>query len=109
LAYNGIVGFETSLGLGLKYLVEPGILTLAQLIEKMSVNPSNILGISKGSLSVGKAADVIIFDPNSDWTVNIEELHSKSKNSPYDGWTLCGKPEYVIVNGDIVINQGVLL
>lgn len=109
LANNGIVGFETSLGLGLKYLVEPGVLTLSQLIEKMAVNPSAILGISKGSLSEGKIADVIIFDPKKDWTVDISQLHSKSKNSPYDGWTICGKPEYVIVNGEIIINQGILL
>lgn len=109
IANNGIVGFETSLGLGLKYLVEPGVLTLSQLIEKMAVNPSRILGISKGSLSEGKIADVIIFDPGKDWTVDITELHSKSKNSPFDGFVLCGKPEYVIVNGEIIINQGILL
>ena len=109
LAYNGIIGLETSLGLSLKYLVKTGVLTITELIEKMSVNPSKILGISKGSLAEGKIADVIIFDPEKEWTVDINKLHSKSKNSPYDGWTLCGKPEYVIVNGEIVINQGILL
>lgn len=109
LAYNGIVGFETSLGLGLKYLVEPGVLTINELIEKMSVNPARILGLNKGNLSVNNAADVIIFDPSKDWTVDISKFESKSKNSPYDGYVLCGKPEYVIVNGDIVVNQGVLL
>lgn len=109
MAKNGIVGFETSLGLGLKYLVETGVLTINELIEKMAVNPSGILGISKGTLSEGKIADVIIFDPNKEWTVDILELHSKSKNSPYNGFKLLGKPEYVIVNGEIVINQGVLL
>lgn len=109
LAYNGIIGLETSLGLSLKYLVKTGVLTITELIEKMSVNPSKILGISKGSLAEGKIADVIIFDPEKEWTVDINKLHSKSKNSPYDGWTLCGKPEYVIVNGEIIINQGILL
>lgn len=106
LAKNGIVGFETSLGLGLKYLVGGGVLTLSELIRKMAANPSDILGISKGTLGEGKAADVIIFDPEKEWTVDINKLRSKSKNSPYDGWTLCGKPEYVIVGGDIIINQG---
>lgn len=106
LASNGIVGFETSLGLGLKYLVKEGVLTLEELIMKMAVNPSDILGISKGTLGEGKAADVIIFDPDKEWTVDIEQFQSKGKNSPYDGWTLCGKPEYVIVDGKIVINQG---
>ncbi len=109
MAKNGIVGFETSLGLGLQYLVKTGVLTINELIEKMAVNPSRILGISKGTLSEGKIADIIIFDPEKEWTVDINELHSKSKNSPYDGFKLVGKPEYVIVNGEIVINQGILL
>lgn len=109
LAYNGIVGFETSLGLGLEYLVKPGVLTINQLIEKMSVNPSGILGLNKGTLSVNKAADITIFDPQKEWTVDISKFESKSKNSPYDGFKLCGKPEYVIVGGDIVVNQGELM
>ncbi|MBQ3463143.1 MAG: dihydroorotase [Clostridia bacterium] len=108
-ALNGIVGFETSLGLGLKYLVKEGVLTLNELIEKMAVNPSRILGLNKGNLKVGNAADITIFDPEKEWTVDINKLHSKSKNSPYDGFVLCGKPEYVIVGGDIKVNQGVLL
>lgn len=109
LALNGIVGFETSLGLGLKYLVEPGVLTINELIEKMAVNPSRILGLNKGNMKIGNAADITIFDPNKEWTVDITKLHSKSKNSPYDGFKLLGKPEYVVVGGKIVVNQGVLL
>ena len=108
-ALNGIVGFETSLGLGLKYLVNEGVLTINELIEKMAVNPSRILGLNKGNLKIGNAADITIFDPEKEWTVDISKLHSKSKNSPYDGFVLCGKPEYVIVGGDIKVNQGVLL
>ena len=109
LALNGIVGFETSLGLGLKYLVETGVLTINELIEKMAVNPSRILGLNKGNMKIGNAADITIFDPNKEWTVDITKLHSKSKNSPYDGFKLLGKPEYVIVGGKIAVNQGVLL
>ncbi len=109
LAMNGIVGFETSLGLGIKYLVKPGILTMSQLIEKMSVNPSRILGLNKGNLAEGKAADITIFDPEKEWTVDISKFKSKSKNSPYNGFVLYGKPEYVIVGGDIVVNQGELM
>lgn len=109
LAKNGIVGFETSLGLGLRYLVKSGVLTLNELIEKMAVNPSRILGLNKGNLKVGNAADITIFDPEKEWTVDITKLHSKSKNSPYDGFKLLGKPEYVIVGGDIKVNQGILL
>lgn len=108
-AKNGIVGLETSLGLGIKYLVKEGVLTMSELIEKMSLNPSRILGISKGTLSEGHAADIVIFDPDKPWTVDINALHSKGKNSPYDGFELFGKPEYVIVGGEIVINQGEIM
>ena len=105
LAKNGIVGLETSLGLGIKCLVNEGVLTMGELIEKMAVNPAHILGIAKGSLAVGQAADVIIFDPGTEWTVDIKKLLSKGKNSPYDGFELYGKPEYVLVGGEIIINQ----
>jgi dihydroorotase len=108
-AKNGIVGLETSLGLGIKNLVKEGVLTLSQLIEKMSLNPSKILGISKGTLSRGRAADIVIFNPDKPWTVDVTKLHSKGKNSPYDGFELYGKPEYVIVNGEVIINQGELM
>ncbi len=108
-AKNGIVGLETSLGLGIRELVNEGYLTMSRLIEKMSKNPSEVLGIAKGTLSVGRGADVVIFDPNEKWTVDINKLHSKSKNSPFDGFELYGKPEYVIVNGNIVINSGELM
>ena len=81
----------------------------SELIEKMSLNPSRILGISKGTLSAGHSADIVIFDPEKEWTVDVNEFHSKSKNSPYDGFKLYGKPEYVIVGGKIVINQGELM
>ena len=104
-AKNGIVGLETSLGLGIKCLVNEGVLTMSQLIEKMSVNPARILGIAKGSLAVGQTADITIFDPDKPWTVDITKLHSKGKNSPYDGFELFGKPEYVIVNGEVIVNQ----
>ncbi len=109
IAKNGIVGLETSLGLGIKHLVKEGYLTMSELIEKMSKNPSDILGIAKGSLSVGRSADVVIFDPDSKWTVDADKLHSKSKNSPFDSFELYGKPEYVIVNGDVIINRGELM
>lgn len=108
-AKNGIIGLETSLGLGIKYLVNEGVLTMSELIEKMSVNPSKILGISKGDLSVGHSADIIIFDEKAPWTVDARKLHSKGKNTPFDGFELFGKPEYVIVNGEIIINQGELM
>ena len=108
-AKNGIIGLETSLGLAIKHLVKEGVLTMSELIEKMSVNPSKILGIARGTLKEGSAADVVIFDPDKKWTVDIKKLHSRSSNSPYDGFELYGKPEYVIVGGELVINQGELM
>ncbi|MDO5397536.1 MAG: dihydroorotase [bacterium] len=109
LAKNGIIGLETSLGLGIKNLVNTGVLTLNELIEKMAVNPSRILGINKGTLGEGKAADIIIFDPKKEWTVEAAKMQSKSKNTPFDGETLYGKPEYVIVGGRVLVNQGELM
>ena len=108
-AMNGIIGLETSLGLSVKYLVKSGEITMSELIKKMSLNPSHILGLSKGSLSIGTAADVIIFDIDKEYTVDVSEFASKSKNSPYDGFTLCAKPEYTIVGGKIIVNQGELV
>ena len=69
LAANGIIGFETALPLAVTYLVKEGILSLYELLERMSVHPANILGLNKGTLSVGKPADVIIFDPEEKITV----------------------------------------
>ncbi len=109
LAKNGIVGLETSLGLGIKELVKTGVLTMSQLIEKMSKTPAEILGISRGTLGVGHIADIVIFDPESTWTVDVNKFYSKGKNSPFDGFELYGKPEYVLVGGEILINQGELM
>lgn len=109
LAANGIVGLETSLPLSLTYLVDKGVLTLRELLMKMCVNPANILGLNKGSLSVNRPADIVIFDPKETYTVDVNRFMSKGKNSPYDGYTLHGKVQYTIVNGEIVVNQGVLL
>ena len=109
LANNGIIGFETALGLSVTHLVKTGVLTMNEVIKKLSVNPADILGLNKGCLAVGRPADIVIIDADNEYTVNVAEFKSKAKNSPYDGWKLCGKAEYVIVNGEIVVNQGMLL
>jgi dihydroorotase len=107
-ALNGIVGFETALGLSITHLVKTGVLTLNEMLRKMTCNPAAILGLNKGRLAAGKPADIVIFNPDEEYTVEVSSFQSKGKNSPYDGWTLYGKPEYTIVNGEIIVNQGIL-
>jgi len=102
LALNGIVGLETSLALGVTYLVKTGKLTMSQLIEKMSTNPAEIIGIDKGTLGEGKAADLVIFDAETPYQVCVNAFASKGKNSPYDGFELCGRVETTICGGKIV-------
>jgi dihydroorotase len=100
-ALNGIVGLETSLPLSLK-LVEDGTLTINQLIEKMSCNPSNILSLNRGSLKPGSIADITLIDPAAEWTVEKEGFSSKSKNSPFLGWKVKGSASATILAGTIV-------
>jgi dihydroorotase len=101
VALNGIIGLETSLPLSLK-LVEEGVLTLAQLLEKMSCNPSKILGLGRGTLQSGAVADITLIDPAVEWTVDADTLASKSKNSPFLGWTVKGKAATTVLAGKVV-------
>ena len=101
-APNGSVGMESSLAVGITYLVKTGILTFDELVEKMSVNPARILGIDAGTLRVGANADIALVDLNEEWTVDPEKLHGKSKNTPFKGMTLTGKVKKTILGGKIV-------
>lgn len=102
LAANGIVGIETSLALGVTYLVKTGKLTMSQLIEKMSHNPADIIGIDRGTLGCGCVADVVVFDAENTFKVDVNEFASKGKNTPYNGYDLYGKVMATITNGKIV-------
>jgi dihydroorotase len=101
VAMNGIIGLETSLPLSLT-LVSEGVLTLNQLVEKMTTNPSNILGLCRGTLKPGAVADITVIDPSLVWTVEADKLASKSKNSPWLGSTMKGAAAATIVGGRIV-------
>ncbi len=101
-APNGSIGMETSLSAGITYLVATGLLTINELIEKMSTNPAKIININAGTLKVGSPADIALFDMNEKWTVDVEKLHGKSKNTPYKNMTLQGKVKYTIKDGEIV-------
>jgi len=98
-AFNGIIGLETSLSLGITNLVRTGKLTLSQLVEKMSVNPARIVGIERGTLAVGTVADITIVDVDASWTVEVEKFKSKANNSPFIGAELFGVVKNTVVVG----------
>lgn len=101
-AANGIVGLETSLALGYTYLVKTGRMSLIQLIDCMSTKPAAIIGSDRGTLNVSAPADIVLFDINNEFTVNVDEFETKGKNSPYDGWKLFGKVRRTINGGKTV-------
>jgi dihydroorotase len=101
LAPSGISGLETALPLSLR-LVDEGILNMNQLVEKMSFNPSQILGISsKGGLKPGSDADVTIIDTKKEVRVEAEKFASKGKNTPFNGWVMKGVPVIIISKGRV--------
>jgi dihydroorotase len=104
VALNGIIGLETSLPLSLG-LVREGVLTLNQLIDKMSCIPSNILNLQRGTLKVGSTADISVIDPNRQWIVEADMLSSKSKNSPWLGQEMQGGAAVTVVAGKIVYQR----
>jgi dihydroorotase len=101
----GIVGLETALGLVLTELVEPGILTLEEAISKLTINPAQVLGINKGRITVGEVADVTVIDLRDKWRVKLDDLVSKSKNTPFVDVELMGQAVMTIVGGEIVYSS----
>jgi dihydroorotase len=97
----GIVGLETMLGLVITKLITPGVLDWPKAIRKMTINPAKVLGISKGTLSIGADADITVIDPTAKWTVDPGQFHSKSSNTPFAGMELTGRAEMVIVGGKV--------
>jgi dihydroorotase len=102
----GIAGIECALGLYIKALIEPGVIDWSQLIRMMTAGPAGVIGIDKGTLSVGKQGDVTIFDPAAQYAVDKSTFRSKSRNCPYNGWRLKGRVEYTIVGGEIRFQAG---
>ncbi len=99
LAPFGIIGLETNLALCYDRLVRPGLITLSRLVELFSTGPARLLGVPGGSLAPGSVADVTLFDPEAKITVAAESFRSKSRNTPFEGWTLRGQPVGTIVGG----------
>jgi dihydroorotase len=108
----GIIGLETTLGLVLTYLVRPGILTLSQAIEKMTIIPARIFGLDAvgiGNLRQGIKADLTLIDLDKKWKVDVNRFYSKGRNCPFHGWELQGKSILTIVAGRVVARDGIVL
>lgn len=101
----GIVGLETSFALTYTELVEKGILTIKQLVEKMSLNPAQILGLECGTLQEGHPADVIVVDVKHPYKIDKTKFVSKGQNTPFDGREVKGKVLYTICDGKIVYSE----
>ena len=98
----GIVGLETALGLSLTELVHTGLLDLPTLVERMSCAPARAFALPGGTLRPGAPADVTVFDPDAEWTVEPRDFLSMSRNTPFAGWRLRGRPVRTIVGGATV-------
>ena len=101
----GIVGLETSFAISYTYLVKTGILTPSELINKMSLKPAEILVIDKGSLEVGKVADITIIDTEKTYAIDPNTFVSKGKNTPFTGMEVSGEVVYTLINGKIIYEK----
>jgi dihydroorotase len=101
----GVVGLETAFALGVTELVRRGVLTLPQLIARMSTEPARIFHLPGGTLRAGAPADVVVLDPDAHWIVEQAMFRSKSRNSPFVGRQLVGRVDRTIVGGAIVFRR----
>lgn len=99
----GMSTLETLLPLTLR-MADEGLLTLIETIARLTQYPAEILGLDKGHLAVGSAADICIFDPQQHWTVEAQKMISKGKNTPLDGWELKGRVTHTLLNGKVVFS-----
>jgi dihydroorotase len=98
----GILGLETAIGITLEQLVHPGAISVARMVELFTTGPARILGIDRGTLAKGAAADVTIFSLDREWTYDVNKSFSKSRNSPFDGKSFKGGPVATVVAGEVV-------
>lgn len=101
----GIIGLETALALGLSQLVHPGRISLWHLISLLSVNPARIINQPVGRLRAENPADIVVFDPNREWTYSAALGRSKSRNTPFDGWKFKGAVTATIIGGKIAYRR----
>ncbi|MBR4431373.1 MAG: dihydroorotase [Clostridiales bacterium] len=105
VALNGILGFETAFALGYTYLVKTGEITLEKLIDLMSLAPSKILKLGRGTMNVGDDADLAAFDLDNEFVFDKEKMLSKSRNTPYDGWKLYGETILTMMGGKVTYDK----
>jgi dihydroorotase len=98
----GITGLETALALSMEALVHTDRISLARLVELFTTGPARVIGLERGTLAVGAAGDVTLFDPEFQWTYDVNDTFSKSKNTPFDGRKFRGAPMATVVAGEIV-------
>ena len=106
LAENGMVGLETAIPLSLK-LYHDGLLSLIELIKKLTINPARIFKLNKGTLDVGSDADLTIIDPEAKVVINKQDFRSRGKNTPFDRWRLKGRVIMTIVDGKVIFSEKV--
>jgi dihydroorotase len=102
----GILGLETAVGLCVTRLVNTGRIGWPRLVQALSTFPAQILGINRGTLRPGSAADITLIDPEASWRVDAATFRSKSVNSPFHGWTLQGRAVVTIVGGRVKYRLG---
>lgn len=101
----GIIGLETALPVCLTELYHKKHLSLTQFVSKFTEGPARVLGIDAGSLTEGSDADVTIFDPDAEQTIDSSKFYSKARNTPFDGWEVKGKVAATIVDGKIIYSN----
>ena len=105
LANNGIVGFETAFALAYTYLVKPGHITLHELVDLMSVNPSKLFSLGRGTLEAGKPADLCVFDLENRFKFDRDSMLTKARNTPFGGYELYGRTVLTISGGRITYEE----
>jgi dihydroorotase len=104
-APNGIIGLETALAVNVTWLVKPGIVSLATLIDRMACAPAKLFHLGGGTLAKGALGDVTVFDPAREWVVDAKTFRTKGRNTPYSGKTLTGKSRLTVVGGRIAYRE----
>ncbi len=97
----GVIGLESSLGILIRELIDSKILSWPELLAKLTANPARVLGLDRGTLSVGVPADLTLINPTLEWTIDARRFESKSRNCPFHGQKVRGKAVVTIVGGKV--------